>query len=32
MSFRMVSIFLTSGDPLDVEGQGQTLKTLDSNI
>ena len=29
MGFRMVKIFLTSSDP---KGQGQTLKTLMSNI
>ena len=43
MGFRMVKIFLTSSDPygenmfdlglpLKVKGQGQTLKTLMSNI
>ena len=31
MGFRMARIFLTSGD-LKVKGQGQTLKTLKSNI
>ena len=31
MGFRMVKIFLTSGD-LKVKGQGQTLKILKSNI
>ena len=32
MGFRMRTIFLTSGDPLKVKGQGQTLKTMKSNI
>ena len=32
MGFQMVEIFLTSGDPCKVRGQGQTLKTLKSNI
>ena len=32
MSFRMVEICLTSADPLEVKGQGQTMKTLKLNI
>ena len=32
MSFQIVEIFLTSGDPLKAKGQGQNLKTLKSNI
>ena len=32
MSFGMMNIFLTSGSPLKVKGQGQTLKCLKSNI
>ena len=32
MGFQMVEIFLTSGSPLKVKGQDQTLKTLKSNI
>ena len=32
MGFRMVWNFLTPDDPPGVEDQGQTLKTLKSNI
>ena len=32
MGFGMVKIFLTPGELLRVKGQGQTLKTLKSNI
>ena len=32
MGFQIVEIFLTSGEPLKVKGQGRTLELLKSNI